>query len=106
MDEKGIKEEHEQSNFERVGEKVLWSTRYVVLIAVISSVIASIVLFVVGSYEIVETIIREGSNLLSHKEYHEELLVGIIAGVDFLGPFMSRDDITSSWNIFSVPYKL
>ena len=63
MDEKGIKEEHEQSNFERVGEKVLWSTRYVVLIAVISSVIASIVLFVGGSYEIVETIIREGSNL-------------------------------------------
>jgi uncharacterized protein (TIGR00645 family) len=82
MDEKGIKEEHEQGNFERIGEKVLWSTRYVVLISVISSVIASIVLFVVGSYEIVETIIREGSNLLSHKEYHEELLVGIIAGVD------------------------
>ena len=56
MDERGIKEEHEQGLIERVGESVLWSTRYVVLIGVFSSVIASIVLFIVGSYEIIETI--------------------------------------------------
>lgn len=82
MDEKGIKEEHEQSNFERVGEGLLWSTRYVVLFSVVSSVFASVVLFLVGSYEIGETIISEISNLLNHNDYHEELLVGIIAGID------------------------
>ena len=49
MDEKGIKEEHEQSNFERIGEGLLWSTRYIVIFSVISSVVASIVLFLVGS---------------------------------------------------------
>ena len=48
--------EHEQSNFERIGEKILWSTRYIVLFSVFSSVFASIVLFLVGSYEIAETI--------------------------------------------------
>ncbi len=82
MDEKGIKEEHEQSNFERIGEKILWSTRYIVLFSVFSSVFASIVLFLVGSYEIAETIYHQVKNLLNHQKYHEELLVGIIAGID------------------------
>ena len=82
MDEKGIKEEHEQSNFERIGEKLLWSTRYIVLFSVFSSVFASIVLFLVGSYEIAETIYLQVKNLLNHQKYHEELLVGIIAGID------------------------
>ena len=82
MDEKGIKEEHEQSNLERVSEKFLWSTRYVVLFSVVSSVLASIVLFLVGSYEIAETIFLQVKNLINHQNYHEELLVGIIAGID------------------------
>ena len=56
MNEKGIKEEHEQSLFEKYGEKLLWSTRYIVLFAVVSSVVASIVLFLVGSWEIAEKI--------------------------------------------------
>ena len=82
MDEKGIKEEHEQSNFERIGEGILWSTRYIVIFSVISSVVASIVLFLVGSYEIVETIFKQISNLLNNQSYHQELLVGIIQGID------------------------
>ena len=82
MDEQGIKEEHEQSNLERVGEKLLWSTRYIVLFSVVSSVLASIILFLVGSYEIAHTIYLQLDNLISGNDYHEELLVGIIAGVD------------------------
>lgn len=82
MDEHGIKEEHEQSNLERVGEKILWSTRYIVLFSVVSSVFASVVLFLVGSYEIFETIYLQIENLINHQKYHEELLVGIIAGID------------------------
>ena len=69
MDEKGIKEEHEQSYFERIGEKVLWSTRYVVLVAVISSVLAAIALFGVGSYEIYTAIKDEIPQLaVNHKQ--------------------------------------
>ena len=82
MDDKGIKEEHEQSSFERVGEKILWSSRYVVLFSVVSSVLASIILFLVGSYEIAHTVYLQIYNLLNGNDYHEELLVGIIAGVD------------------------
>ncbi len=82
MDEKGIKEVHEQSSLERVGEKLLWSTRYIVLFSVVSSVLASIILFLVGSYEIAHTIYLQVYNLLNGNEYHEELLVGIIAGID------------------------
>lgn len=82
MNEKGIKKEYEQSIFERYGEKLLWSTRYIVLFAVVSSVIASIVLFLVGSWEIGEKIYHSLHNLVNGKEYHSELLVGIIQGVD------------------------
>ena len=56
-------------------------TRYIVLFSVVSSVIASIILFIVGSYEIFLIYIQI-DNLLNSKNYHEELLVGIIAGVD------------------------
>ena len=82
MNEKGIKEEHEQSILENYGEKLLWSTRYIVLFAVISSVIASISLFLVGSWEIGEKIYHAISNLINGEDYHSQLLVGIIQGVD------------------------
>ena len=83
MDEKGIKEEHEQGFIERIGEKILWSTRYVVLVAVISSVLAAIALFGVGSYEIFSAIYNEIPQLLTdHKGAHGRLLVGVISGVD------------------------
>lgn len=82
MNEQGIKEEHEQGFLERYGEKILWSTRYIVLFAVVSSVFASIVLFLVGSWEIGEKIYHSIYNLVNGKEYHSELLVGIIQGVD------------------------
>ena len=82
MDDKGIKEEHEQSFLENYGEKLLWSTRYIALFAVLSSVIASIVLFLVGSWEIAEKIYHSIEKLINKEEYHSELLVGIIQGVD------------------------
>ena len=83
MDQKGIKEEHEQSFIERIGEKILWSTRYVVLIAVVSSVLAAIALFGVGSYEIFNAILNEIPRLMTdHREAHDRLLVGVIAGID------------------------
>ena len=82
MDEKGIKTEDEQGFVESVGEKLLWSTRYIILTGVISSVTASIVLFVVGSWEIIETIYVQFNNLLNHEPFHRQLLVGIISGID------------------------
>ena len=54
-----LKQDNEMSLFERVGEKLLWNTRYIVLLAVIFSIIASVSLFIIGSYEIVHSLIYE-----------------------------------------------
>ena len=83
MDERGIKNEDEQGFIERIGEKILWSTRYVVLIGVISSVLASISLFLVGSFEIYTKIMKYFPLLIDgNKDAHSNLLVGIIQGID------------------------
>ena len=81
MDEKGIKKSSEQSFVERVFENLLWSTRYVIIFGVIFSVIASITFFLIGSYEIVDAIVRH-TPLTDPGNYHESLLVKVIGAVD------------------------
>jgi len=54
----GIKSQEEQSLLERLWEKALWSTRYVVVLAVFFSVLAAISLFILGSYEILHSIVE------------------------------------------------
>ena len=46
--ELGIKNQEEQSLFERLWEKVLWNTRYIVVLAVFFSVVAAISLFILA----------------------------------------------------------
>ena len=62
-----IKSSSEQGFVEKYWEIFLWSTRYVVILAVFFSVLASITLFVVGSYEIIHTIIFD--NLLAVSKF-------------------------------------
>ena len=80
MDEKGIKLEEEQGFIEKYFEKILWSTRYVVLFGVLFSVVSAITLFVIGSWEIVNGIIHH--NPSNDTEYHSTLLVEIIGAID------------------------
>ena len=65
-------------------ERALWSSRYIVVIAVIFSVIGAIVLFFAGSLDIIETIftaiILEEAHISVHRE---SILIGIIEAVDF-----------------------
>ena len=56
--EAGIKNQEEQSLLERLWEKALWSTRYIVVLAVFFSVVAAISLFILGSYEIYHSILH------------------------------------------------
>jgi len=56
--ELGIKNQEDQSLFERLWEKALWSTRYIVVLAVFFSVLAAISLFILGSYEIYHSILH------------------------------------------------
>ncbi len=81
--ESDIKKIDEQSTIERIFEKLLWSTRYTVILAVIFSVLGSIALFVLGSYEIMETLFSKLPDLLSGKTNdHSTLLYKLIAAVD------------------------
>ena len=78
-----LKQDNEMSLFERVGEKLLWNTRYIVLLAVIFSIIASVSLFIIGSYEIVHSLIYE--NPIWSKDFkhnHSQILYKIISAVD------------------------
>ena len=78
-----IKEAHEQSLVETIFEKLLWSTRYIVILAVIFSILGAISLFVLGSYEIVLTLIKQLPPLISGEtEDHSQMLYKIITAID------------------------
>ena len=81
--EVGIKTQEEQSLFERLWEKALWNTRYVVVLAVLFSVLAAIALFVLGSYEILHAVIEK--NPLTNTEFkgnHSDMLLELITAID------------------------
>jgi uncharacterized protein (TIGR00645 family) len=76
-----IKTPEEQSVVERVFEKTLWNSRIAVILAVIFGSLSSIVLFLAGSLEVIQTFISAVSP--EHLEVsHSGLLVGIIGAVD------------------------
>ena len=82
-EESWVKESHEQGLIEKVFEKILWSTRYIVIFAVIFSVIGSISLFVLGSFEIFETLYKQLPKLMSGEiKDHSEMLYKLITAVD------------------------
>ena len=81
--ETGIKSQEEQSRLERVFEKILWSTRYAVILAVVFSVLGSVALFVLGSYEIMQTLFLNLPPLIMGETHdHSELLYKLITAID------------------------
>jgi uncharacterized protein (TIGR00645 family) len=81
--EAGLKTQEEQSRLERVFEKILWSTRFTVILAVIFSVLGSIALFVLGSYEIMQTLFLNLPPLImGETPDHSELLYKLITAID------------------------
>ncbi len=85
----------DQSFIERIFETGLWNIRFVVLFAVLFSILAAIVLFLIGSYEIVEAIITKNHifNTVDVKKTLEDgsceviadhfpLLVKLISAID------------------------
>jgi uncharacterized membrane protein YqhA len=76
-----IKSSEEQSLIERAFESGLWSSRLVVLFAVVFGAISAIILFVAGSAEIVNSTLHSISLSPVEVDY-TSLLSGIIGGVD------------------------
>ena len=63
-------------------EKVLWSVRYVVILAVILSIIASISLIVIGSWDIIQAILFYNPLFDSSIVNNNQLLFKIISSID------------------------
>jgi len=71
--------------FERIFENTLWSSRFIIISAVIFGIIGAIVLFVVASVDIYETakyVITTYINGDHPKLFHEKVMGGIIGAVD------------------------
>lgn len=70
---------------EKVFENFLWSTRYLVLFAVVASLVSSLALFVVGTYDVAKVVVELVGYLLglSHNvDIHVEVIGSIIGSVD------------------------
>ena len=63
-------------------EKGLWAIRYIVILAVILSIVASISLIVIGSWDIVQAIIFNNPLFNSSIENNNQLLFKIISSID------------------------
>ena len=63
-------------------ENALWSTRFIVLISVVLSIISSIILFLLGGWDIIQAIIYKNPILNNNIETNNELLFNIISSID------------------------
>ncbi len=66
-------------------EKFLWSSRYLVLFAVVASLVAALVLFLIGTFDIVRVVVEMVDYYLGtgeHGDVHAELVGRIIGSVD------------------------
>ena len=79
-----IKCSTKQSFIEKYWESFLWSTRYIVILAVFFSILASVTLFIVGSYEIVHTVIFDNPLIYSQDDNldHKKMLYTLIGAID------------------------
>ena len=63
-------------------ENALWSTRFIVLISVVLSIISSIILFLLGGWDIIQAIIYKNPLLNNNIDTNNELLFNIISSID------------------------
>ena len=78
-----------QKRLELFFENLLWKTRWLVLIAVISSLVSAFIIFLVGLYEIFHLVASFIFNI-SYEKFYAKLLSVVIASVDLflIGTFL------------------
>lgn len=70
------------SSFENTFEKILWNLRYVVILSVVLSILASISLFFIGSWDIIQAILFKNPLFNAAIENNNDLLFKIISSID------------------------
>ena len=70
---------------EKIFENTLWSSRFIIVLAVIFGLIGAVVLFIVASFDIYDTAKFVINKYLTHahpENFHEDVVGGIIGAVD------------------------
>ena len=70
---------------EKIFEGTLWSSRFIIILAVVFGLIGAVVLFIVASFDIYETTSYVISTYINHahpEHFHEKVVGGIIGAVD------------------------
>jgi len=70
---------------EKLFESSLWSSRFIILLAVIFGLIGAVILFIVASFDVYDTAKFVLNTYLSHEHsqtFHEDVVGGIIGAVD------------------------
>ena len=70
---------------EKIFESGLWGSRFIVLLAVFFGIVGAVVLFIVASFDIYDTVKFVLSTYLNHAHphnFHEDVVGGIIGAVD------------------------
>jgi len=70
---------------ENIFERVLWSTRFFVLLAVIFSMLGGIALFIVASVDVWNVVVEVYNVFVNHQHpehFHEEIVSGLIGAID------------------------
>jgi len=62
-------------------ESLLWNTRYLVLLAVITAVISALILFVVGIYEVLHLLVTFGGGG-NYKHFYSQVVAVVVASID------------------------
>jgi uncharacterized membrane protein YqhA len=73
------------SFFEKLFENGLWSTRFIIILAVVFGLVGALLLFTVASVDIYNTAAYVLSTYATHahpEHFHEEIVGGIIGAVD------------------------
>ena len=63
-------------------EKILWNLRYIVILSVVLSILSSITLFLIGSWDIVYSIINQNPLFNPNINNNNDLLFNIISSID------------------------
>ncbi|MFA6191377.1 MAG: YqhA family protein [Sulfurimonas sp.] len=70
---------------EKIFESTLWSSRFVIILAVVFGLVGAVVLFVVASFDIYDTVVYVLNSYFTHvhpENFHEVVIGGIIGAVD------------------------
>jgi uncharacterized membrane protein YqhA len=74
------------SFIERIFETGLWSSRFIIILAVVFGLLGAILLFTIASFDVYQTAAYVINTYATHahpEHFHEEVVGGIIGAVDF-----------------------